>query len=172
MPSMTPAEFFAPMHTIADQFKTWVQQYALEDKITADHFGYKCVSSEEFETHRAIFEKDSAYIYQSVIAGRRIAIIKLKKPIETICGPLYYFELSDQKPDGSQKSGFDHLEFFPKERSVEEAVEYLKNKGVPVTKVERPHHVTYDMPLTDTYKIRIEREGLIQKIVREEMKLS
>lgn len=152
-------------------FNAWALEHHLSDKIIPDHFGYKCFSSEEFEQMRKLLENKSTFIYQSIISKRRIAIIKLKDPIETNCGLLLFFELSDQKPDGSQQSGFDHLEFFSKDGSEKNLIKYLENKNIQVKKVERPHHTTHDINLGESFIVRIEAYPLIEKIVREEIEI-
>ena len=150
-------------------FNNFVNQYQLTDKAVSDHLSYKCASADEFHQLRQLFEGGSDYIFQSIISKRRIDIIKLINPIETSCGPVFFLELSDQKPDGSQKSGFDHLEFFPSQNSVQDFVKYLTDKNITVIKADRPHHITYDISLEENFKIRIEPESLIKKIIREEM---
>lgn len=150
-------------------FNEWALKNQLSGKIIPDHFGYKCSSSEEFEQMRKLLEHESAFIYQSIISKRRIAIIKLINPLETNYGPLFFLELSDQKPDNSQRSGFDHLEFFPKTGSEQDLIKYLEGKNIQVKKVERPHHTTHDISLGESFIVRIEACSLIEKIVRQEV---
>lgn len=156
----------------AAHFDVFALSHELEIRVVADHIGYKCSSTEEFHELRKLFESNAIFVYQSIISKRRIAIIKLITPIETVCGSIYYFELSDQKPDGSQQGGFDHLEFFPLSETVEELVNFLTANQVLVEKAERPHHVTYDISLTPQFKARIESESLIAKIIRDEIKVA
>jgi len=150
-------------------FNDFISTHELETLAIADHIGHKCATSEEFEHIRKMLESHSRFIFQSIISKRRIATVKLLKPIETSCGPIHFLELSDQKPDGSQKSGFDHLEIFPAQDAVEDLVKYLQDKNVTIQKADRPHHVTYDLSLKNGFKVRIEPERLIQKIVGEEI---
>ncbi len=63
------------------------------------------------------------------------------------------------------------MEFYPIEQTVETIVNYLTNQNVIVTKTVRPHHTTYDISLENNFKVRIEDFPLIEKIVREEIKL-
>ena len=118
---------------------------------------------------RALLETHSEYVYQSIISQRRITIIKLIQSISTTCGPIKFLELSDQKPDHSQKDGFDHLECYSTSESVETLVTYLAEKQITLDKVVRPHHTTYDTSLADNFKLRLEAEPLINKIVHEEI---
>ncbi len=150
-------------------FNEFIVGNSLEGKITPDHFGYRCSTNEEFTIMRAFFEFEASFLYQSIIAGRRIALIKLKTPIPTLAGPLAYLELSDQKPDGSQKSGFDHIEFVPKNNTSEALVQFFNNKNIVFTKTERPHHTTYDHKLPDGLALRVETIPLITKIINEEI---
>ena len=150
-------------------FNDFISTHELKTLVIADHIGHKCATSEEFEHLRKILETYSSFIFQSIVSKRRTAIVKLTKPVETSCGSIHYLELSDQKPDGSQKSGFDHLEIFPAQGTVEDLVKNLQNKNVAIQKADRPHHVTYDLSLKNGFKVRIEPERLIQKIVGEEI---
>ena len=150
-------------------FDIFVQTHGLTDKIQADHIGYKCSTSAHFHELRELFETHSDFIYQSIISERRIAIIKLRKPFHTSCGVINFLELSDQKPDGSQKDGFDHLEFYPVKKSIEELVDYLTDKKVDIHRVVRPHHTTFDISIEDIFIARIESERLIEKIIRDEI---
>lgn len=138
-------------------------------KATADHICYKCSSAEEFEQLRALFEQQSTFIYQSIISQRRIAVIKFLHPLSTAWGEIWYLELSDQKPDGSQASGFDHIELYPAVGSVEELVASLEQQGVVLEKTVRPHHTTFDLTIGEGFKLRLEPEPLVEKIQRDEM---
>lgn len=162
-------DFFTRAQIHLDLFNTWAEQLTLT--ANADHLGYKCANANEFEMYRELFEKESEYIYQSIISQRRIAIIKLINPLQSRLGDISYIELSDQKPDNSQKSGFDHLEIYPTQGTVEQLAESirLQNGGV-FSKAERPHHITYDLKLADGFKMRLEAEPLIEKIIKEEIR--
>jgi hypothetical protein len=167
--TMTLELFYTEATKALNFFSAFVTEHGAVNILTPDHFGYRCSDSQEFVSMRSLFEFESEYVYQSIVAGRRIALIKLKKPITTAAGPLAYLELSDQKPDGSQKSGFDHVEFFPKDRSVETLQHFFEQKNILFTKTDRPHHVTYDHKLPEGLTLRIEPNALIAKIVDQEM---
>ncbi len=159
--------FFEMAELPISRFNDWVKTHS--PAALADHICFKCADHEEFERVRALFEHESEFIYQSIISGRPIAVIKFKASIESALGPIWYLELSDQKPDGSQKSGFDHIEIFPVDGSMESLADSLKNTGVHFEKVIRPHHTTFDTTIFDNFKVRLEPEPLIEKIKRDEM---
>ena len=119
---------------------------------------------------RAFFENESRFIYQSIIAGRRIALVGLSRPLATKLGDIRFLELSDQKPDGSQTSGFDHIELFPTSGTLEALVEAFAATGISFEKTVRPHHTTYDLAIGDGFKVRLEAEPLVDKIKNEEMR--
>lgn len=153
------------------QFNIWSER--MKPKAKADHICYKCGSRQEFEAIRTLLEPWAPFIYQSMIAGRPIAIFKLKEPVATALGEIWFLELSDQKPDGSQTSGFDHIEIYPTGGSVGELAEALeanalKAKGQSFKKVVRPHHTTYDAAIHGSFKVRLEAEPLIVKIKGDE----
>ena len=164
---MSAEAFFAPLRPYIQAFDAWA--HAATPPVRADHVGYRCASAQEFEELRAAFETESRFLYQSMISQRRIAVIGLRDPIHTTLGPIAILELADQKPDGSQVSGFDHIEMYPIAGTVEALVEHCATTGTPFQKTVRPHHTTYDAVLKDTFKIRLENESLIEKIKKDEM---
>ena len=161
------AEFEIAALPFINQFSAWALAYRPHAK--ADHLCYKCASSEVFGHIRATLETESIYTYQSFIAGRRIAILKLHQPFQTALGTIAYIELSDQKPDGSQRSHFDHIEIYPLSGTMDTLAASLESAGIALEKTVRPHHTTYDMSLDHGFSVRIEPDPLIEKIMREEM---
>ncbi len=161
------ASFFASSQPWIAVFNTWSGPFV--SIATADHLCFKCASSAEFESLRAMFEAESAFIYQSIISNRRIVIIKFLKPVTTILGDIWFLELSDQKPDKSQSSGFDHIEIFPTSGSLESLVEKIESTGQTLEKVVRPHHTTFDIAISGNFKVRLEPNALVEKIKVEEM---
>ncbi|MEI7720109.1 MAG: VOC family protein [bacterium] len=162
--------FYAGVGEYVAQFELFVKKHALEGVAKADHICYKCGSKESFEALRELFEpKDvSVYIYQAMISERRIAYIKLKKSIETSIGTIEFLELSDQKLNGSQVDGFDHIELYPTRISYDELVEQLE-MSERVTKVERLHHTTHDIDTGGGFLARLTTGPLIEKIKTREM---
>ena len=145
------------------------EKYQLRGMVTADHLGYKCASKESYERLRTLFEQESNYIYQSIISNRRISIICLREPIVTSLGSVSCLELSDQKPDGSQKEGFDHIEIFPSFCTFEELVTAIQNSGERGERSVKPHHTTHNFRLAPEFLLKIEPCALIEKIKNEEM---
>lgn len=166
---MSTAEFFRGAEASIASFNTFAIVHELSHRVVADHICYKCASATSFEAIRKMFEAESAFIYQSIISKRRIAIIRFHTAIETALGPIQLLELSDQKPDGSQTEGFDHIEIYPSSGSTNDLVAHLRSKDVTVKTHVRPHHTTHDLVLENGFKVRIEDEPLLQKITREEM---
>lgn len=162
-------DFYTSSRKYVDEFNLFAEKHGLEGVVKADHICYKCESKESFESIRAIFEQNSEYIYQSIISKRRISYIKLKRGIETVLGTINFLELSDQKPDGSQVNGFDHIEVYGVAISYDDIVSRLE-KSEKVIKVERPHHTTHDVEIKDGFFFRCTQEPLVEKIRREEMK--
>ena len=143
--------------------------HQLIERATADHICYKCGSTASFEALRAMCEGESAFVYQSIIASRRIAIIRFRTPIKTALGDINVLELSDQKPDGSQVDRFDHIEIY-RRRVNKRACRVFTIENVTIDTANRPHHVTHDLVLANGFKVRIEDEPLLEKIKREEIK--
>ena len=166
---MTINEFFANAAASVALFDAFVAEHRLIDRAAADHICYKCASTESFEAIRAMFEDESVFIYQSIISKRRIAIIRFRDAVETALGPIIVLELSDQKPDGSQTEGFDHIEIYPKNGSTDELLTILRSQNSEIETVSRPHHTTHDLVLEGGFKVRVEDEPLLEKIKREEI---
>ena len=152
-----------------DELNRFCEENYLIGKVVVDHIGLKCSSKEKYEALRSVFEGASRFIYQSIISSRRIAIIGLIETVPTEIGDLKYLELSDQKVDGSQGDGFDHIEIVPTTILYEELIEMLTEKGLQLKEAVRIHHTTHDIKLPSGFIIRLSREMLLEKIKREEV---
>jgi hypothetical protein len=97
-------------------------------------------------------------------------VAKLIEPIGSALGGIWFLELADQKPDFSQTSGFDHIEIYPTDCSVDALVASVESYGVELKKIERPHHTTFDITIGDDFKVRLECGPLVEKIKVNEMK--
>lgn len=161
-------QFYNESEASVKVFNAFVNKHNLTGRMVPDHICYKCDSRESFEVIRKIFETESAYMFQSIISNRPIAYIKLKMPIQTVLGDIWFLELSDQKPDGSQTEGFDHIEVYPTTFSYDDMIKELE-KTETVVMIERPHHTTHDVELENGFVFRCTREPLIDKIKRDEM---
>lgn len=137
-----------------------------------DHICFKCRTGPEYQHMKRMLEVSTeGFLHESMISGRLISIIELSKPIVTNLGDIYVVELSDQKPNGTQIGGFDHIEVYPLESlTLDEFANKLNLRGAKFDRIERPHHTTYDMVLPGTnFKVRLEPEALITKIKRDEL---
>lgn len=164
----TIEEFYAASLPFIDEFNAFAQKHNLVGIAKADHLCYKCDSAQSFEFIRALFEWHSDYIHQSIISQRRISYIKLKQGFDTALGSIYFLELSDQKPNGSQGEGFDHIEVYGVQLSYDGLVRRLA-QSEKIIKVERPHHTTHDVEIKNGFLFRCTQEPLIEKIKRDEM---
>lgn len=160
-------EFYDSAKETLDKFLPFIEKHDLRKRAKADHICYKCASSESFEGIKRLFESESRWIYQSIISGRRIALIRLNSPLESVLGEIVLLELSDQKPDGSQTEGFDHIEAYALDRNYENLVNYLGSREVIVNEVKRPHHTTHDIKLDNGLIFRLTREPLADKVKKE-----
>lgn len=151
------------------QVDDFCKEYELIDKVQADHCGLKCSTKEVYESQRKLFEYTSRFVYQSIISQRRISIIGLGNGLTSAIGEYNYLELSDQKPDGTQKDRFDHCEVVPVGISYDELIAFLKERGVILKETVKLHHTTYDTVLPSGFIIKFSREMLVDKIKREEM---
>ncbi len=162
----TLEEFYTEADKSVPYFDAFVNKHNLKVRTLADHICYKCDSRESFDNIRAMLEPASAYLYQAIISGRRIAYIKLKRSIPTALGEIFFLELSDQKPDNSQVDGFDHIEVYPTALTYDEMIVELEQTET-VIKVERPHHTTHDIKMENDFIFRCTHGPLIDKIKTE-----
>ena len=160
--------FYSQAHEVVEHFDAFVAKHHLAGKVAVDHVGFKCATPEEFVAMRAIVEGASVYMHQSIISGRRSVYVKLRQGVATSLGDVHFLELADQKPDGSQKSGFDHIEAYPAgEGAYESILATLKKNDEQVMHVERPHHVTDEVTLPSGLVVRLEPGPLIEKIKQQ-----
>ena len=134
-----------------------------------DHICYKCDSREEYEQLRALFEYDDSFIYQSIISKRRIAVIGFAQPLISQYGDIWYLELSDQKPDGSQKSSVDHIELISSQVGYSELLQRFSLPDLVIEENIKPHHSTHDIVFPNGVKIKLSHGKLVDKIYRDEM---
>lgn len=153
------------------------------DRAVIDHIGYKCASHSEYKKVRGLFMSQqhhfAVWTYESYISNRKISYVRFKKPviIITVHGEIQinYLEIQDQKPDGSQISGIDHVEILPKEKVMQKLlIEELRFFQYDVNLGGKEHHITYDFKIPylngKNLLVKIPKEPLVEKIIREEMK--
>ncbi len=165
---ITIEDFKNASKTYIEKLNIFVQKGNLSGTVIIDHLGYKCATKESFEQLRAIFDYNSEYIFQSIISQRRIAYIKLKQPIATDLGDLWFVELQDQKPDGSQTEKFDHVEGYSVGISYGEMVEKISGFET-VVESKKSHHPTHDIDLGDSFSFKCTYCPLLDKIKNNEM---
>lgn len=165
----TLEHFYKDAEELISKFNAFVEKSDVKDVALPDHICFKCGDAETFENIRSLLEKDAAFLHQANISGRRIAMIKLTKPFMTSLGEITVLELSDQKPNNSQTTTFDHIEIYPKDIFFDVLVEKIEASDVSLKKVERPHHTTYDIQIGDRYNVKLTKEPIFEKIKRDEM---
>lgn len=151
------------------QLDDFCKTHNLIGLVKADHVCITCSSREIYDARRAFYDTEGAFLYQSIISGRRTAFIGLKEVIPTSVGDIKYLEISDQKPDNSQVDRLGHIEIVPVGISYEELIRKLKESGTNIEEKVRPHHTTHDVTLPSGFVIRVEKEMLVDKIKRDEL---
>ncbi len=173
---------------LLDAFRNWAHAHALLHASfapAADHLSYKCREVREYDELRGRFEEYAdgwtgcRFLHQTVISGRRVAAIGLVDPIPTPFGGLRVLELSEPKTMRAELQGFDHIEIYPANGTIDELAEALNSvrnrtlassfmKGIFVKK-ERPHHATWDAPIVSLahgteHILRLTDGPLVRKI--------
>jgi predicted metalloenzyme YecM len=164
----TVSSLTALARPLVAQFNSFCEKNGLIGLVQADLICIKCSDSEIYEARRKDAEGRSQFIYQTMVSGRRISLIKLRDAIPTAVGTIEYLELCDQKPDNSQDDRISHIEIVPISVSYNELLDTLKEKGIELKESIRPHHSTHDIKLPSGFSIRIYPEFLIDKIKRTE----
>ena len=120
------------IHTkgILEEFDAFCKEHGLVGLVRVDHIGLRCSSDDIYQRQKKLFDFESRFIYKSIISKRQISIIGLLQGLPTIVGEINYLELSNQKPDGSQRDVFDHCEVVPTTISYDELVEKLSTKNI------------------------------------------
>ena len=93
--------------------------------------------------------------------------MRVKKNFKTDVGEIDLIELSDQRPDGSQTEGFDHIEIYPTIGTYDELVEDFVGRGIEIKEVVRPHHTTHDINISGGFLVRLTRVSLYDKVPGE-----
>lgn len=159
------SDFYLQAKNLVTTFENLVKLLDLKEEIIPDHICYKCQDSESFEKIRSFFETDK-WIHQSIISQRRIAVIGLSQKIVTAFGDIDTLELSDQKPDGSQQNGFDHIEFLIQNLTTEKLQQIAAEKDLVFEYKFRTHHSTFDLKFAG-FIFRLTEMRLKQKIATE-----
>jgi len=173
---------------LLDAFRSWARAHALLHASfapKADHLSYKCREFREYDELRSRFEEYAGgwsgcrFLHQSIISGRRVAVIGLVDPIPTPFGDLRVLELSEPKPMRAEAHGFDHVEIYPARGTVDEMAEALNTARHRTlascfmktffVKKERPHHVTWDAAIVSVnhgtdHVLRLTDGPLVEKI--------
>jgi hypothetical protein len=106
----------------------------------------------------------------SVISGREISVLEFSTPIFAFGKEVRVLELSDQKPDGSQKEGFDHIEILPiiETTHIDEAGKEHTHvlKGIGGRIVVAPPDLLMNKDGA-RYRVKIATMPLIERIERE-----
>ncbi len=164
---MNLVKFNASAKETLREFDEIVSSYLFLKNALPDHICYKCSTHQEFLEIKEFLEKEGLFNYQTEISGRQIATIKLKTPFTCSLGKIYVLELSDQKPDNSQVSGWDHLEVRHTDNDYDYLVQSATDQNLIIEKKERPHHATHEVVLCNNFKLVFTREFLVEKIRRE-----
>ncbi|MEN9582403.1 MAG: YecM protein [Candidatus Parcubacteria bacterium] len=137
-------------------------------ELITDHICYRCGSNKSFKELYEAYCERAALIDVSQFGGRSIAYFLLNSHFDTkMLGDIRYLELCDQKLDGSQVEGFEHVEVYPRNVGhMNSIIAGLRKTDNVVVKV-RPGRTTYDIRVTMGLTFTIEPEPLIEKIMRE-----
>jgi hypothetical protein len=92
------------------------KKLVLFNNLYTDHIGYDCATHQEYTDilEDLISQEFITEKHTEVINSREITLVKLAKQVcnDYTRGIFEYIEICDQKPDNSQISGFDHVEWY------------------------------------------------------------
>lgn len=133
-------------------------------KIVADHICYNCENSARYAEYFEAYNECAVLEDESIIGGRKIAYFRLKSRIDTIVGDIIYIELCDQKPDGSQREGVDHVEAYVRSNADLIKIVAGLDEVKPVVKKPRGDSFVYVFPLAPSFNLILTEIPLILKI--------
>jgi predicted metalloenzyme YecM len=170
---MTKQELYIKLQNYLELFSNYCIENKIDVKgIKIDHICYKCESNIEYENIRKFFEFEDKFVYQSIISKRRIAYIGFETPSKSLFGDVNYLELSDQKPDNSQKSECDRIEPIIDSITYAELLNRFSINDLKIQENIKPHHSTHDIKFPNGVKIKMNHEPLVNKIYRDELILN
>ncbi len=76
-----------------------------------DHIAYQASTKEDYEQHRPDFSKLGELVSEEIIGGRRVAVVKLDKPLIYQNYSISALELIEPKEGQQCESAFQHAEF-------------------------------------------------------------
>jgi predicted metalloenzyme YecM len=162
----TEAEFRKAAKPYILALDIFAGKHFLPKRAQADHLCYKCGSTDSFDIICSFLEQENELVDESFISDRRIAYIKLTQGIKSFIGDINFIEVADQKPDNSQREGFDHVEAFPLKQSYESMLNEFIGSEEVIEKVG-PHHTTHEISLGGGFAFVCTQEPHIDKILRE-----
>lgn len=152
------------------QLNNFCQVDGLQDLVKADLVCIKCSSHDVYESRRNYYDLDSRFIYQAVVSDRRIALVGLKEGIPTSVGDIRLLEIIDQKSDNSQIDCLSHIAIVPTGISYDDLLVKLKeNNAHTEDKSRGDGYVATDVVLPTGFRIRIEKESLLDRVKRVEI---
>jgi hypothetical protein len=169
---------------LLDAFRAWSEAHARlrgEVLVTADHLSYKCREVREYDELRGRFEeyaddgwRGCRFLHQSIVSGRRVAVIGLRDGLPTRFGDLRVLELSEPRPMRADPGGFDHVEVYSPFVPSGELARMLERPGERFRLEGRPHHATWDLRVPAPPEsgrahvtIRLTDGPLVEKIAAE-----
>lgn len=135
-----------------------------------DHICYDCGDSGSYERMFEMLSPTYSHFDTSLIGGRKISVFTLTEPFFAYGREVSVLELCDQKPDGTQKEGFDHIEVLPVSNTIKDVGSSMAHMRVVKevqTRLAAPH-LDICMDKGDKrLRIKITDVPLLEKIQRE-----
>ena len=84
--------------------------------------------------------------------------------MQSLCGDISLLELFDQKPDGSQKAGFNHIEIHPKTGTLQGLVNRCRQQDITVHETRRERGKTYHVDIEGGFKVHFEWDSILARV--------
>ncbi len=140
------------------------------DKFKLDHIGYQASSATDYQKKRDDFFKYGNLISESIVGNRRVAVIKLTKPLIYKDDNLNVIEVIEPKPKQEVKSSWDHIEL-TSDYELEELMEKYPNIEWKTSALNRDIFPMLILKLESGYTIKFPRRSAMEEVQRQQKEL-
>ncbi|MFT7432812.1 MAG: putative metalloenzyme YecM [Alphaproteobacteria bacterium] len=139
-------------------------------KLTLDHACWRCDSTDEYQTlYHDFMQLADVISSHAIIAGTRISIFKLHKPI--IISNTYsidVIEIPDVKVGSPYPSGWEHIELTTE--NLDHFQKQYKHLYMDTRGLDAAHHPSISYKLKHRQKVKFNNLLLLKKIEQEQSK--
>lgn len=157
-------------HEVEQFLNTLINEVAdvgidLQD-LRIDHIAYSTSSTSEYETLLPTFLKDGELIKEAIISNRRVAIIKLKKPLQYNAQDISVVELIEPISGQKEMSGWEHAEFLVNDYQT--LLDTYPNLNWNTAHMNREHFSRVKLTLPSGLEVKFLDTPVLQSVAEEQ----